>query len=68
VGFTIADYGVWMALIASVIIGVVTYVICRLGIVLGVKIGTKINRKASILGGCILIGIGLEILIKSFIE
>lgn len=68
VGFTIADYGVWMALIASVLIGAVTYVICRLGIVLGVRIGTKINRGASILGGCILIGIGLEILIKSFME
>ncbi len=68
VGFTIADYGVWMAVIASVLIGVVTYLICRLGLVLGVKIGTKINRKASILGGCILIGIGLEILLKSFFE
>ena len=57
-----------MAVIASVLIGVVTYLICRLGLVLGVKIGTKINRKASILGGCILIGIGLEILLKSFFE
>ncbi len=66
VGFTIADYGVWMALIASAIIGVVTYVLCRLGIRLGIRIGTKINQKASILGGIILIGIGAEILIKSF--
>ena len=66
VGFTIADYGVGMALIASAIIGVVTYVLCRLGIRLGIKIGTKINKRASILGGLILIGIGAEILIKSF--
>ena len=66
VGFTIADYGVGMALIASAIFGVVTYVLCRLGIRLGIKIGTKINKRASILGGLILIGIGAEILIKSF--
>ena len=57
-----------LVIAAALIIGVVTYVICRLGIVLGVRIGTKINRSASIVGGCILIGIGLEILIKSFME
>ena len=67
VGFTIADYKVLTAILASVIIGVVTYLICRGGLVLGVKVGTKLNRHASILGGIILIGIGVEILLSNIL-
>ena len=64
VGFTIADYGVVMALVASLIIAVVTFAICIAGLAIGKKVGTKLAGKASILGGIILIGIGLEIFIK----
>lgn len=64
VGFTIADYGFVMALISSLIIGIVTFAICYAGLMLGKKIGTKLNRFAGILGGVILIGIGIEIFIK----
>ena len=67
VGFTIADYKIWTAIIAALIIGVVTFVICRIGLVLGVKVGTKLNRHASIIGGIILIGIGVEILISHLV-
>ena len=63
VGFTIADYDFWMALLAAVIIAVVTFFICFGGLEIGKKVGTKLAGKASILGGVILIFIGLEIFV-----
>lgn len=63
VGFTIADYGALMAFVASMIIAVVTFFICIGGLVIGKKVGTKLSGKASILGGVILIGIGIEIFV-----
>ena len=64
VGFTIADYGVLMAVVASVIIAVVTFVICIGGLIIGKTVGNKISNKATILGGVILIGIGIEIWVR----
>lgn len=64
VGFTIAEYDLTMALVASLIIAVVTFVICWCGLEIGKKFGTKLSNKASILGGVILILIGLEIFVK----
>lgn len=64
VGFTIEQYNLTMALVASLIIAVVTHVICLAGLAIGKKFGTKLSNKASILGGVILIGIGLEIFIS----
>ena len=63
VGFTIADYDFGMALLAAIIIAVVTFVICFWGLDIGKKVCTKLAGKASILGGVILIFIGLEIFI-----
>lgn len=63
VGFTIADYDFWMALLAAIIIAVVTFFICFGGLEIGKKVGTKLAGKASILGGVILIFIGLEIFV-----
>lgn len=63
VGFTIAEYNFVMALICALIIALVTLVICVSGVFIGKKFGTKLANKASILGGCILIIIGLEIFI-----
>ena len=63
VGFTISEYGWGMALVCSLIIAVVTFFVCAAGLSLGKKFGTKLSGKASILGGVILIGIGLEIFI-----
>ena len=68
VGFTIAEYQTAMALVASLIIAVVTFGICIGGALIGKKVGSHLSGKASILGGSILIAIGLEILIKSFIS
>ena len=67
VGFTIAEYHAAMALVASLIIAVVTFAICMGGALIGKKAGSHLSGKASILGGTILIAIGLEILIRSFI-
>ena len=63
VGFTISEYRFPEALIACLLIGVVTFFICLAGILIGKKAGTKLSGKAGILGGAILIFIGLEIFI-----
>ena len=64
VGFTIAEYGVIMAIVCALIIAFVTFFICLAGLIIGKKVGTKISNKASIFGGVILIFIGFEIFIK----
>lgn len=64
VGFTIAEYNIYMAVLCAIIISIVTFFICLVGLVLGKKFGTKFAGKASILGGVILIGIGIEIFIS----
>ena len=61
VGFTISDYGTLSALMCATIIAAVTFVICFCGVAIGKKFGTKLSDKATILGGIILIGIGIEI-------
>ena len=63
VGFTIAEYGLLMAVVAALIIGVLTFFICFVGLALGKKFGTVFSNKATIMGGIILIVIGLEIFI-----
>ena len=66
VGFTIADYNLVEAVLACLLIGVVTFFICFAGILVGKKAGTRLAGKAGILGGAILIFIGLEIFITSW--
>jgi putative Mn2+ efflux pump MntP len=50
--------------VSSLIIGVVTLIICLAGLRIGRRLGVLLAGRASILGGLILIGIGLEIWIK----
>ena len=64
VGFTIADYGLLIALVASLIIAGVTFVICMTGLLIGKKAGDKLGAKATLFGGLILVGIGIEIFVK----
>ena len=66
VGFTISDYNWLEALLACLLIGIVTLFICFAGIAIGKKAGTKLAGKAGIFGGAILIFIGLEIFITSW--
>ncbi len=63
VGFTISDYNLIMALVCSLIIALVTFFICIVGLAIGKKFGTKLSNKATILGGIVLIAIGVEIFI-----
>ena len=61
VGFTISDHNLYEALLACLLIGVVTFFICFAGLFIGKKAGTRLAGKAGILGGVILIFIGFEI-------
>lgn len=63
VGFTIVDYDLLMAVVASVIIAAVTFVICMIGLLVGKKVGMRLSNKANILGGIILVIIGIEIFV-----
>lgn len=64
VGFTIAEYDFLSALASALIIASVTFIICTSGVIIGKKFGTHLSGKATVLGGIILIGIGLEIFIS----
>ena len=68
VGFTIADYPAPAACVEALIIGVVTFGICMIGLRLGKRFGTRLAGKASILGGVILIAIGIEIFLKGILS
>lgn len=67
VGFTISHYTCFEALLAGLLIGAVTFLICFSGLAIGKKAGTKLANKAGILGGCILILIGFEIFISGLL-
>ena len=67
VGFTIAEYQWRDALCASAIIAAVTFAICTCGLNIGRRFGTRFAGRATVLGGLILIGIGLEIFLKSLL-
>ena len=64
VGFTTAAYSSMQALVSSLIIGAVTLCIGLAGLRIGRRLGELLAGRASILGGLILIGIGLEIWVK----
>ena len=64
VGFTIAKYDWLMALVCGLVIAIVTFILCLIGLLLGKTFGTKLAGKASIFGGSILIIIGLKIFIE----
>ena len=61
VGFTISEYGFFMAVACVSIIAIVTFIICMFGLRIGKCCGTRLAGKATILGGVILIAIGIEI-------
>lgn len=60
-------YALIDAIVASVIIALVTFIICVCGVEIGKKTGMLLAGKASILGGVILILIGIYIFAKAFI-
>ena len=66
VGFTISHYAIWEALITVLVIALITFILCLLGVLIGKTAGTRLAGKAGVLGGIILIAIGLEIFITSW--
>lgn len=66
-GFVISDYNLPKAVGAALIIALITFVICMVGLDLGKRAGKCLAGRANILGGCILILIGLEIFITSWL-
>lgn len=67
VGFTTAKYNALMAFVSSMIIAVVTFIICFIGLGIGKKAGNHLKDKAAFLGGIILIAIGIEIFLKGIL-
>ena len=67
VGFTNAEYGVFNAILSSVIIMIITFAICYMGVHLGKKFGTKFSKQAAIFGGVILVLIGIEIFLNGIL-
>ena len=67
VGFAIAEYRAAEALECSLIIGLVTLFICLAGIHLGHRAGRRMKSGSGMLGGLILILIGVQILVRSFL-
>ena len=49
---------------SCIMIGIITFVLCFMGVFIGKKAGDIFKGKAEVLGGIILIGIGLKILIE----
>ena len=68
VGFTVSQLQFYEALTEALIIGIVTFLICFLGVRLGKLIGMKLSNKASILGGAVLILVGIEILVRGLLS
>ncbi|MEE0945887.1 MAG: manganese efflux pump [Acutalibacteraceae bacterium] len=69
-GFTMDDSvgsNVYLALLCALIIAVVTFIICVIGVYIGKRFGTALSGKAGIFGGIILIAIGIEIFITGII-
>ena len=67
VGFTIATHTFLEALISVLIIGVITFGLCLVGLLIGKEFGNKIAGKATVFGGIILVIIGIEIFISSLL-
>ena len=61
-GAAFVPYNFFEALTASLIVAVVTFIICSLGIRLGKRLGLRFADHATILGGVILVLIGVEVL------
>ena len=52
---------------ASLLIGMITFILCFIGVYIGKVAGNILKSKAEIFGGIILIGIGIKILIEHLI-
>ena len=51
-------------LVSALLIGIITFIVCVLGVKIGNKFGDKYERKAEVVGGIILIFMGVKILLE----
>lgn len=67
VGISFALIGtiIWLPVL---IIGMITFIICFIGILVANRLGSILGNRLGILGGVILIGIGIKILVEHLIE
>ena len=64
VGISLAmaqDVNIWLAI---ALIGVITFIMCCIGVKIGSIFGSRFEKKAQIAGGVILIGLGIKILLE----
>ena len=64
IGLTLYNENINVSLISSIVIGLITFIICFIGIVLGKYYGIKYKKNAFILSGLILIIISIRILLN----
>jgi len=63
--FAFEDVNIWLAI---PVIGAVSFVVAGIGFLLGKKVGEVFGKRAEIIGGIILIGIGIRILLSHLLE
>lgn len=63
IGITFAFFKVNISLSVS-LIGVITFVICFIGVIIGHIFGAKFKNKAEIFGGAVLVLLGIKILLE----
>lgn len=68
VGITFALYPDVSIVPAVSIIGIVTFVICAVGVLIGHKCGSRFKSKAELAGGIVLVAIGIKLLVEGLIE
>lgn len=61
VSFAFLDMTIWFPIL---VIGLITFIICFLGVILGNKLGPHLGNKLGIIGGLVLIAIGINILLQ----
>ena len=67
VGLDIGHYNFFEALVCALVIAVVTFIICMIGVFVGKKFGNMLSSKATVFGGVILVCIGIYIFIKGIL-
>lgn len=61
VSFAFLDMVIWLPIF---LIGIITFIICFIGVILGNKLGPVFGNKLGIIGGLVLIAIGIKILVE----
>lgn len=64
ISFSVLNVNIFLS---SFIIGIITFILCTLGLIVGNKFGNKYEKTAQLLGALILILLSLNILIKKII-